>query len=126
VLRPGADEGKLIGIEDVLEPCEATPESYSSGQARLVLRWGGRGFLFNRFFAFRHTNKQDANSTASLGSNTNRPILDLFPDEFLDIGQVGGGFEVTPAALVCSVTHQFVLSAGRWIDIVPQSPLDSS
>src|SRR5271165_747534 len=67
-VRPGADAGKLIGIEDVLVACEATPESYSSGWARLVLRWGGRGFHFNRFFPFRDTNRHDANSTARLGS----------------------------------------------------------
>jgi len=36
-LRPGADAGKLIGIEDVLAVCEATPASHFPGWARLVL-----------------------------------------------------------------------------------------
>lgn len=86
-LRPGADAGKLIGIEDVLAACEATPESHSPGWARLFLRWGGRGFhFFNRFFAFRQTNRYDANSTSPLGTDTYGPIQDLLPDEFLDIG----------------------------------------
>ena len=122
-LRPVRTKVSSLPSRNELAACEATPASYSPGQARLVLRWGGRGFHFNWFFAFRDTNRQDANSTARLGSNTNHPALDLLPDEFLDIGQVGGRFEVTPAGFVCSVTHQFVLSTGRWNDIVPRSSL---
>ena len=91
-VRPGADAGRLIGIEDVLVACEATPESHSPGWARLVLRWGGRGFLFNRFFPFRDTNRHDANSTFPLGTDTYRPVQDLLSDEFLDIGQVSVRF----------------------------------
>ena len=101
-LRPGADADNLIGIEDVLVACEATPESHSPGWACLVLRWGGQGFHFNRFFPFRHTKRHDANSAPRLGSDTNRPALDLLPDEFLDFGQVGVRFEFTPAGFVCS------------------------
>ena len=85
-VRPGAVAGKLIGIEDVLVTCEATPESHSPGWARLVLRWGGWEIHFHRFFAFRQTNRYDANSTSPLGTDTYGPIQDLLPDEFLDIG----------------------------------------
>src|SRR5271165_4955418 len=112
--RPGADAGKLIDIEDVLAACEATPESYSPGWARLVLQWGGRGFLFDRFFALRHTHRHDLNSTARLGSNTNRPVQDLLSDKFLDFGQMGFRFEFPPAGFVYWVNHRFVLSPGRW------------
>lgn len=110
--RPGADDGKLFGIEDELGACETTPETYGPGWAHLVLRWGGRGFHFNRFFAFRDTKRQDADSTAPLGSDTNRPSLDFLSDDFLDFGQVSFGFEVTPAGFLCGVSHQIVLSAG--------------
>src|SRR5271166_4767632 len=113
-VRPGADAGRLIGIEDVLVACEATPESHSPGWARLVLRWGGRGFLFNRFFPFRDTNRHDANSTFPLGTDTYRPVQDLLSDEFLDIGQVSVRFEFPPAGFVRWVNHRFVLSTGRW------------
>jgi len=113
-VRPGADAGKLIGIEDVLEACEATPESHSLGWARLVLGWAGRGFHFDRFFAFRHTDRHDADSAPRFGSDTYRPPLDLLPDEFLDIGQVSVRFEFPPAGFVCWVNHRFVLSTGRW------------
>jgi len=88
--------------------------SNSPGQACLVLRWGGRRFLFNRFFAFRDTNRQDANSTARLGSNTNRPVQDLLPDELLDFGQVGVRFEFPPASAVCWVSHRSVPSTDTW------------
>ncbi len=94
--------------------CEATPESHSPGWARLVLRWGGGGFHFNRFFAFRHTHRHDANSAPQLGSDSYCPALDLLPDEFLDIGQVGVGFEFTPAGFVFWVDHRSVLSTGSW------------
>ena len=87
-LRPGADAGKPIGIEEALASCEATPESHSPGWARLVLRWGGWEIHFNWFFDFRDTNRHDANSIARLGSNTYRPVQNLLPDEFLDVGQV--------------------------------------
>jgi len=113
-VRPGADAGKLIGIEDVLVACEATPESHSPSWARLVLQWGGRGFHFNWFFPFRDTNRHDLNSTSPLGTDTYGPVQDLLPDEFLDFGQVGVGFEFTPAGVVCSVNHRSVLSPGRW------------
>jgi len=113
-VRPGADAGKLIGIEDVLVACEATPESYSPGWARLVLRWGGWEIHFHRFFPFRHANRHDANSAPRLGSDSYCPALDFLSDEFLDFGQVGFGFEFTPAGVVCSVNHRSVLSPGRW------------
>jgi hypothetical protein len=80
-----ADPGKLLGIEDVLEAYEPTPE-IPPGQAGLFLERGGRGFHFDWFFPLRHSHRHNANSTARLRSNTNRPTLDLFPDEFLDIG----------------------------------------
>ncbi len=113
-VRPGADAGKLIGIEDVLVACEATPESYSPGWARLVLRWGGWEIHFHRFFPFRHANRHDANSAPRLGSDSYCPALDLLSDEFLDFGQVSVRFEFPPAGFVCWVNHRFVLSTGRW------------
>ena len=98
----------------MLVACEATPESHSPGWARLVLRWGGQGFLFNRFFAFRDTNRHDANSTSPLGTDTYGLIQDLLPDEFLDIGQVSVSFEFPPAGFVYWVNRRFVLSTSRW------------
>ena len=105
---------RLTAIKELLAACEATPESHSPGWARLFLRWGGRGFHFDRFFAFRHTDRHDANSASWLGTDTDRPAQNLLPDEFLDIRQVGVGFEFTPAGLVCSVNHRFVPSTGKW------------
>jgi len=113
-LRHGVDPGKPIGIKELSAASETTPESHSPGWARLVLRWGGQGFHFNRFFAFRHTKRQDADSAPRLGSDTNRPPLNLLPDEFLNFGQVGVRFEFTPAGFVCRVNHRFDLSTGRW------------
>ncbi len=113
-VRPGADAGKLIGIEDVLVACEATPESYSPGWARLVLRWGGWEIHFHRFFPFRHANRHDANSAPRLGSDSYCPALDLLSDEFLDIGQVSVRFEFPPAGFVYWVNHRLVLSTSRW------------
>ena len=113
-LRPRADAGRLIGIEDVLEACEATPENHSPGQARLVLRWGGWEIHFHRFFPFRHANRHDANSAPWLGSDSYCPALDLLSDEFLDFGQVSVRFEFPPAGFVYWVNHRFVLSTGRW------------
>src|SRR5271157_3940898 len=89
--------GKSRGIKELLAACEATPESHTPRWARLVLRWGGRGFHFNRFFPFRDTNRHDANSTSPLGTDTYRPVQDLFPNKFLDIGQVSVRFEFSPA-----------------------------
>ena len=57
------------GIKEQLAACEPTPASHSLGLAFLFLRWGGRGFHFNRFFDFRDTNRQDANSAAPDGQN---------------------------------------------------------
>jgi len=108
------DPGKPIGIKELSAASETTPESHSPGWARLVLRWGGRGFLFNRFFPFRDTNRHDLNSTSPLGSDSYRPIQDLLPDEFLDIGQVSVRFEFPPAGFVYWVNHRFVLSTSRW------------
>ncbi len=85
-LRHGVDPGKSMRIEELLATCKATPESHSPRWARLVLRWGGRGFHFSWFFPFRDTNRHDANSTSPLGTDTYGPIQDLLPDEFLDIG----------------------------------------
>src|SRR5271157_40825 len=64
---PGADPYKPIGIKELLAACDATPASHSPGQACLVLRWGGRGFHFNRFFPLRDTNRHDANFAPGLG-----------------------------------------------------------
>ncbi len=93
--------------------CKATPERHSPGWARLLLRWGGRGFS-NQFFLFWDSNRQDVDSTAPFGSDTNRSSLDFLSDEFLDFGQVSLGFEFTPAGFVFWVNHRSVLSAGRW------------
>ena len=49
-----------------------------------------------------------------LGQDTDRPVLDLLPDKFLDLGQVGLGFEVTPVSLAGWMLHRFVLSTGKW------------
>jgi len=105
---------KARGIKELLVTCEATPETHGPGWACLVLRWGWRWFHFNRFFALRDNNRQDTYSAVPLGSDTNRPSLDLLPDEFLDFGQVSFGFEITPAGFVSWVNHRFVLSTGRW------------
>ena len=48
-----------------------------------------------------------------LGADTDRAVLDLLPDEFLDIGQVGVGFEVTPVSLVCSAESSVCPIFGR-------------
>src|SRR4051812_17776418 len=45
-----------------------------------------------------------------IGTDTNRPIQDLFPNEFLDFGQVGVGFEVTPVSIVSQASHRSVRS----------------
>jgi hypothetical protein len=56
--------------------------------------------------AYRH----DANPAIRSGSDTNRPSLDLFADEFLDIRQVGVGFEVTPVSAIARASHRCVVS----------------
>jgi len=91
-----------------------TSASHSPGQACLVLRWCGREIHFKRFFPFRDTNWYDAYSTSLFGSDSYRPAEDFLPDEFLHIGQVGVGFEFTPAGFVCWVNHRYVPSTGRW------------
>jgi hypothetical protein len=103
-----------MGMKESLAPCEATPESNSFKRVCLILRWGGRGFLFNRFFVLRDTNRQDANSTSPLGTDTKRPPLNLFPDKFLDFGQVGVRFEFTPAGFVCWGESSVCPSTGKW------------
>jgi hypothetical protein len=110
----GAVFGKIIRNHDLLATSKATPETYSPRWACLFLRLGGRGFHFDRFFDFRNTNRHDANSTFPLRTHANRPVQDLFPDKFLDSGQVGFGFEVTPVSLVWRMFHRFVPSTGKW------------
>jgi hypothetical protein len=111
--------GGSTGYDDrrLLEAWETTPECRSGGWA-LVLRWGGREFHFNRFhfnrlIALRDTNRQDADSAPRIGTDTYRAALDLLPDEFLDFGSVGVGFEVTPVGIICRLSHGFVPSMGR-------------
>ncbi len=106
--------GKSTAINELLEACEATPEGNCFQRACLVLRWDGRGFHLDRFFPFWDTNRQDADSASSLGSNTYRPAQNLIPDERLDFGQVSFGFEFTPAGFVCWVNHRSVLSTDKW------------
>jgi hypothetical protein len=106
--------GKPMGIEELSEACEATPGTHSPRWARLLLRWSGREFYFDRFFAFSHTNRHDANSAPWLGNDTDGPAQYLLPDEFLDIRQVGVGFEFTPSGFDFWVNHRFVLSTGKW------------
>ena len=115
--------GKSNGVEELLAACEATPETHGLGWARLFMRWDGQGLNFDRFFLLRDTNRQDADSAAPLGSDTNCPSLDLLSDEFLDIGHVGVRFEFPPAGFVCWVNHENVFRGAGRNDVVPRSSL---
>jgi len=63
-----------------------------------------------RFFGFWLSNRHDVNTAIRIGTDTNRPLLDLLPDEFLDFQQVGVGFEVTPESIVSRASHRSVQS----------------
>ena len=71
---------------------------------------GWAGVLLPQFLGFRLSNRHDANTAIRIGTDTNRPLLDLLPDEFLDFRQVGVGFEVTPVSIISRASHRSVQS----------------
>ena len=76
------------------------------GWSSLGTGWGFIASVLGFTRAYRH----DANAAIRIGTDTNRPPLDLLADEFLDIGQVGVGFEVTPVSAIAQASHRCVLS----------------
>ncbi len=71
---------------------------------------GWAGVLLPRFLGFRLSNRHYANTAIRIGTDTNRTLLDLLPDEFLDFRQVGVGFEVTPVSIISRASHRSVQS----------------
>jgi hypothetical protein len=102
------DPGKLTGIKQLLAACEEMPGNQSPGRADHFLGWDG--VLLPRFLGFRLLNGHNANTAIRIGTDTNRPLLDLLPDEFLDFRQVGVGFEVTPVSIISRASHRSVQS----------------
>ncbi len=92
--------GQAEGLRDGWEP---DPE-----WARHFLQWAG--VLLTRFLGFRRSNRHDANTAIRIGANTNRPLLDLLPDPFLDLRQVGVAFELTPVSIISRASHRSVQS----------------
>ena len=75
---------------------------------------GWAGVLSTRFLAFRLSNWHDANTAIRIGADANCPLLDLLPDEFLDLRQVSVGFKVTPVSILARASHRSVQSlAGK-------------
>ena len=66
--------------------------------------------LLPRVLGSRPSNGLDANTAIRIGTDTDRPLLDLLPDEFLDFRQVGLGFEFTPVSIISRACHRSVLS----------------
>jgi hypothetical protein len=59
---------------------------------------------------FRMGYRHDANTAIRSGADTDRAALDLLPDKFLDLGEVGLGFEVTPVSAIARASHRCVVS----------------
>ena len=59
----------------------------------------------------RLSNWDDANTAIRIGTDPNRPLLDLLADEFLDLGHVGVGFEVPPEGIISQASHRSIQSS---------------
>ena len=99
---------------ELLAACEKMPGNRPLKYARPHLEIGLAGLHLDELSALGDTNRHDTNAATRLGTYTNRPPLDLLPDDFLDIGQVGIGFEVTPVSVIPRMLHRSVLSMAWW------------
>jgi hypothetical protein len=64
--------------------------------------------------SFSRSISENTNTAITIGADTKRPLLDLSPDQFLDLRQVGVGFKVTLVSIVSRASHRFFqLTTGK-------------
>ena len=90
---------------------KAMPPNQSAGRARSILGMGWAGVHLPGSLNIRLSNWDDANTAIRIGTDPNRPLLDLLADEFLDLGHVGVGFEVPPEGIISQASHRSIQSS---------------